>query len=372
MAGGRRATGAVLINTSVGLTYVAMGWLLIERQRGNAVGVLLLAVGFTYAVAGPLDWYLSIGSRDGPARDYAALVYLLAGTPISICLGLAVILFPDGRLPSRRWRWPVLVLMVAISLGGFALAFGVSTFAPVYPALASPFGIPGFPKRTLQTIADLAGQAALVVGFLALIVRWRRGGPTERAQVKWVIAAASAMVATNVAASVAWNRHAWTWEATITGLLQNIAVTLLPIAMAVAITRYHLYDIDRIVSRSIAYVVVTAVLVAVVGSLILILQSLISGAVAGPGSELDPLVVAASTLVVAALFNPLRTRVQAIVDRRFHRSHYDAERTVAGFAGRLRDQLDLPTLTGELRRTTTRAVEPATTEVWLRARGGAG
>ena len=99
---------------------------------------------------------------------------------------------------------------------------------------------------------------------------------------------------------------------------------------------------------------------------VLVLQRSSAGPPAGPGTELDPLVVAASTLVVAALFNPIRTRVQALVDRRFHRSHYDAERTVAGFAGRLRDQLDLPTLTGELRRTTVRAVEPATTDVWLR------
>ena len=270
--------------------------------------MILLAAGALYAFAGPLDMYLTLGNAlPGPdrlGRDHAALGFLLAQYPLSICFALALILIPDGRLPSPRWRWPVIALMVAIALGGVGLVFGVSTFAPIYPAIASPFGIPGFPKRTLQTVSDLASQAALVVGFLALTVRWRRGTAVERAQVKWVLAAAFVMVVTTILANVTWDRHLRTWAVDMASHLQNMAVALMPIAMAVAITRYHLYDIDRIVSRSIAYVVVTTVLVAVVGSLILVLQSLISGAVAGPGSELDPLVVAASTLVVAALFNP--------------------------------------------------------------------
>ena len=143
----------------------------------------------------------------------------------------------------------------------------------------------------------------------------------------------------------------------------------LPIlAVAVAITRYHLYDIDRIVSRSISYLVVTAVLVAIFAGLTLVMQAIISLAVAAPGTSLDPRVIAVSTLVVAALFNPLRARVQAIVDRRFHRERYDSERIVAGFSGRLRDQVDLTTVSDELRDTTIRALEPSTTGVWLRTR----
>ena len=147
-----------------------------------------------------------------------------------------------------------------------------------------------------------------------------------------------------------------------------VSIGLPVLAIAIAITRYHLYDIDRIVSSSITYGVVSAMLLGVFVALILIMPSIVSGVLATPGSELDPRVVAISTLVVAALFDPVRRRVQSAVDRRFHRARYDATRIVAGFSGRLRDQLDLPTVSGELRATTVRALEPASTGVWLRPR----
>ena len=139
------------------------------------------------------------------------------------------------------------------------------------------------------------------------------------------------------------------------------------LAIAVALTRYHLYDIDRIISRSISYVIVTGVLFAAFAATTLTLQRLLTGAFAA-GGELDPWVVAASTLLAAALFNPVRSRVQAAVDRRFHRERYDTSRIVAGFSARLRDQLDLQTVSGELASTATHALEPSTTAVWLRPR----
>jgi hypothetical protein len=197
------------------------------------------------------------------------------------------------------------------------------------------------------------------------VLRYRRAGPLEREQVKWLAAVA-------IVGGTAFTIAILSGDAVITPLFWFIgflALVALPIAIAIAITRYHLYDIDRIVSRTIGYGVVTVVLFAVFGASIIGLQTLVSGAMAGPSTQIDPLVVAASTLVVAALFNPLRIRVQAVVDRRFHRARYDAERTVAGFAGRLRDELDLATLAAELRRTTVEAVEPSTTGVWLRAGG---
>jgi hypothetical protein len=259
---------------------------------------------------------------------------------------------------------PASVLVGAAVVG---LTFGSGTFAPIYPDIASPFGVAAVPRQLLLTIGDVGVPAMMLAGAVALVVRWRRGDRVVRTQIAWVVVAGLVMVATII--NVQAHRGTYDWEADLASLFANIGSILVPLAMGVAITRYHLYDIERIVSRSISYAVVTSVLFAVFGSLILVLQSAISGAVARPGGSIDPAVVAASTLLVAALFSPLRRRVQTAVDRRFHRAHYDAERTVEGFAGRLRDQLDLPTLTGELRRAALEAVEPTTSAVWIRALG---
>jgi hypothetical protein len=149
----------------------------------------------------------------------------------------------------------------------------------------------------------------------------------------------------------------WIWG------LWAIASILPAVAVAIAISRHHLYDIDRLISRSIAYVVVTVILVGLFGGLVIGLQWLLS-----PLTNGETIVVAASTLIVATLFAPLRSRVQAVVDRRFDRAGYDAARTVEAYAGRLRDELDLATLTGDLQRVTASTVQPVATGVWLRTR----
>jgi hypothetical protein len=238
-------------------------------------------------------------------------------------------------------------------VGGVIIALAEPTFRAVGWSAAG--------ETILDVVIAVAVGALLgsyLLALVDLVVRYRRATGIERVQMRWVVAAAALPVGV-LAALLALGDRIW-------ALWYVMAFTLvLPIAaIAIAITRYRLYDIDRIVSRTIGYAVVTAVLFGVFFIANVALQRAL-GDIVGE----SPIVVAASTLVVAALFQPLRTRVQRVVDRRFHRSRYDAEQTVSGFAGRLRDQLDLPTLTGELRRATIDAVEPSATTVWLRARG---
>jgi hypothetical protein len=198
----------------------------------------------------------------------------------------------------------------------------------------------------------------LILGATALTIRWRRGTSTERAQVKWVVAAGLVLLVAEII-NVATFRT--TEPNTVTTILVSAATGLLPIAIGIAVLRYRLYAIDRIVSRGIAYGLVTAVLGVTFVGTILAVQWLLS-----PFTQEQTIAVAASTLVVFALFQPLRRRVQGAVDRRFDRARYDADLTVQSFAARLRDDLDLGTVRGEIVQTASAAVRPTTAAVWLR------
>jgi hypothetical protein len=357
---------ATLSNMAVAFSYIGVGWVIAERHPSNAVGPVLVSVGVLYTLFQLGDLYLALPGTL-PADGHAALFVTVIPYLVRIFLAFAVILFPDGRPPSPRWRWVMVAGSVLVGLAVVGLTFGSGTFAPIYPDIGSPFGIATVPRPILLTIGDVGGPALMLAGAVALVVRWRRGDRVVRTQITWVVVAGLVMVATII--NLQTHRENYDWEADLAYLLANIGSILVPLAMGIAITRYHLYDIDRIVSRTISYAVVTAVLFAVFALLILVLQSAISGAVARPGGPIDPAVAAASTLLVVALFSPLRRRVQSAVDRRFHRARYDAERTAEGFAGRLRDSLDLPTLTGELRRAALAAVEPTTSAIWIRPLG---
>jgi len=202
-----------------------------------------------------------------------------------------------------------------------------------------------------------------VLGVIGLLVRFHRSAGLARLQYRWLITA----IVFVAVATLAWAIATFVLSLDAYGLAW-VAVVLaypgVPIAIAVAVLRYRLYDIDRIVSRTIAYGLVTAVLFGVFAGVNLALQGVLSTVTAN-----DSLTVAASTLAVAALFNPVRSRVQRVVDRRFNRARYDAEQTVAGLATRLRDELDLPTLASELDATVRRAIEPSSVGLWLRGGG---
>lgn len=361
-------TGWILSLYGVGV-YSAVGIMILWRRPAHGIGRLALGLGMAFSLAVLIDAVLRMFTVHGSVqpgvtgwlagvRDVArGLSQVLPLAAIALGAILLVAWFPDGRPTGRAGR----VVHVLLGIVVIAVAF-VAVRDPLLRAVGwSIWWDRAFTVATAA--AALSVLLAFAIAVIDLGVRYRRSDPVRRAQTRWVVASAALSGVLTIAILVS-STGAF---AEIPGLWGFWLVsTMLPVlAIGLAITRYHLYDIDRIVSRSISYALVSAVLFVVFGGLILLLQSLIGGAVARPGKPIDPIVVAASTLVVAALFNPLRIRVQRAVDRRFHRARYDAERTVAGFAGRLRDQLDLPTLTAELRSATVDAVEPSHTAVWI-------
>jgi hypothetical protein len=359
---------AVTLNAGVAIAHLAIGLLLIERGRGGAIGPLLLAAGVVAAVIGPLDLYLTAVYSDVPpeslpAGGLAALVFLASGYPISAAVVAAMLVFPDGRLLSRRWRW-ALVLGVVGTLGGIvAFTFGDADFGPVYPMFASPFRVRGFPRPEIEIVSSLALQAFRILAVVSLILRWRRGDRVVRAQTTWVLAVL-ALGAIAQAAGFAV-REEWDWTSYWVSLGVAATVMCVPLAMGVAIVRFHLFEIDRLVSRTIAYAAITAVL-----GTIYVACSLGLAGVIGAGRQGEAISVALATLVVATLFSTLRSRVQRIVDRRFDRARYDGTRAVDGLAERLRGDVELEHVRDDVLTVVDQTMHPAMRSIWLRSGRG--
>jgi len=282
-----------------------------------------------------------------------------------------VFLFPTGKLPSRRWR--------PVAAAGFLLT-GLSTIGLVLrPRLVqlpgpggisltfqNPLGVARLPPvLRVVLIGTTSGVSVVFVAFLAvafvsLAVRYRAGGQLLRQQVKWLALAAVAFVIC-MAIALLLTGAGPSWLPGIAYTLVSVIVLFgIPAAMTVAILRHRLYDIDRIISRTLEYAIVTGLLVGVYAGLVLLATQAL------PVSLSTPVAVAAATLAAAALFSPLRRRVQRIVDRRFNRARYDAESTVAAFAARLKDTVDLDSVRDDLAGVVHQALEPAHVSVWIR------
>ena len=342
------------------LVYPTVGVLIASRRPENAIGWLFCAVGiplglstFAYAYA---TYALVTKSGSLPGGTVAAWLTnwvelpALFGTPT-----LLVLLFPDGRLPSRRWR-PVLWLTAAAMLGlgaAPALQPGPMTDAAV-EGTVNPVGIPGA-GPVLDDVAAAAGAAALlsmVLAVIALALRFRRSRGVERLQLKWFVSAAVLFVLVCVGAFLVFAENV-----VLFGMLVIGAFAAIPISAGVAILRYRLYDIDVVINRALVYGALTVML----GATYLASVLLVGLAVGRSGFA-----VAVSTLAVAALFRPLRARIQGAVDRRFYRRRYDAAMTLESFGAHLRDELDLETLTADIRAVVHDTVQPAHVSVWLR------
>ncbi|MGK2851699.1 MAG: hypothetical protein ACSLFN_12410 [Candidatus Limnocylindrales bacterium] len=348
--------GFHLLYGAIAIVFIAVGWLIAERRPGNAVGALLVTFGGAFAWYLPADSYLDLWG-DHPAAVFGALFISALDAPMFILLALILIHFPDGRLPSARWQptRSLAAVGVALTIVGHALD---ARPMPLFPEYSSPFGIAGFPGHELVYAAYVVMLVVLVLGAWSLLTRWRRGDPLTRVQIKWVAAAALVMLVAeifNVATFDPRNLNA------VTTVVSSITIALIPIAIGIAVLRYRLYAIDRIVSRTIAYGIVSAVLGAVFAVCILALQGLLA-----PFTDEQTIAVAASTLAVFALFQPLRRRVQGIVDRRFDRARYDADHIVATFAARLRGDIDLSAVNAEIVGSADAAVRPSVASIWVR------
>jgi hypothetical protein len=339
------------------LGYATIGLVLSLRRPANPIGWLYAAAGLVWSLAIPWDpWLVQIVAEHRPlplAAQVAAVFGEFNWAPATVLgVTLPALLVPGGRLRSRRWR-PVAATGVAaatLAVVGGGLAPAQLEDLPI----ANPFGLAG-PAGAVAGLLAAAGSvlwaATMVASLACVVVRFRSSGGVERQQLRWVAAGAAAAVA-GLLAGVAVPQR------TVISSILYAMVLCIPLAVAVAVLRYRLWDLDRLVSRTVTYAVVTALLVV---PYLLIVPA--AGRVAqGSGN----LAVAAATLAAAAAFAPLRRRVQGLVDRRFNRRRYDAARTVEGFAARLRDQVDLDALSVELLAVVDQTMQPAGASMWLR------
>ena len=339
-----------------------VGALLTRRRPGHPVGWIFAAAGMLAAVDfASFEYALAavVGHRDLPAGEYVGWLQLWIWVPfVALITVYLPLLFPDGRLPGPRWR---LVSWAAAGCGvtaasGLAIAPGI---VANLRALRNPFGVPPAAVPDAAIVVGLAGLlGCAVVAVWSLLVRARRGTPAERLQIKW-LAYAGCLVAATLVPSTILSQSTGTAARIAEGALM-IAIVTVPVAVAVAVLKYRLYEIDRIISRTLAYVVVTGLMAGVYAGLVL-LATRVLGVTTPPA-------VAAATLAAAALFNPLRHRVQRVVDRRFNRSRYDADKTVAAFASRLQDAVDLDAVQADLVGVVRHALEPAHISVQIRPR----
>jgi hypothetical protein len=337
-----------------------VGAVLASRLPRHPVGWLLLGLGLAVTGSGVADGYARYGlvARPGalPAARWVA-IYSPATTIIGLALvGFVLLLTPTGSLPSPRWRWWARVQVAAPAVFVMALTVGPGLVIPPYESAVEPVSIPALAGTVVVAIvaAFFLTVAGLVVGAGSLVARFRGARGVERQQLRWLALAAAL---TGVGAAVVGIGMAI--GATAAPLFAaGLCLMLLPLATGAAILRYRLYDLDRIISRTLAYGLLTVLLG---GSYAVVALGL--GELIGRDSSL---VVAAATLAVAASFQPVRRRVQAAVDRRFNRRRYDAAQTIAAFGDRLRQQVDLDTLNAQLLAVAGQTMQPTSVSLWLR------
>jgi len=360
-----RSTPDLLLFLVVVVTVSGVGTFLAVRVPGNVIGWLLLASGllFGYGILSGGYAYRSIDDPAGLWPGTALLGWLnnlLFLPPVMIVVVAVPLVFPDGHLLSPRWRWVAAALAIGTLAAGVRPAFAPGPMGDL--GIDNPFGRPGLEPliNTIDTLAAVTALPVFIASMASVVVRYRRGGPIERHQLKWLIAV-TALAAASLPFAFVGGTLGLTVAANAAWFVGFLAIAALPIAIGIAILRYRLFEIDRIISRTLGWAIVTGVLVAVFAGAVVLLQ-----AVLATFTQENTIAVAASTLIAFALFQPLRLRVQHAVDRRFDRSRYDGERTVDAFADRVRNEVDLGTLRTSLSATASAAVRPAAVGVWLR------
>ena len=339
--------------------FAVVGVVLAWRVPRNPIGWVLLAIAVTANFSTDVGFYaVRAYSPGGGGLPLARVAVFLAPgwVWLILLLPLPIALFPDGRLP-QRWRWtvPAYLVLCAFLLAEFGWQDVTGILSHhIHVDSAGELAVFGNSPNHSMKIAERIWFPIYVCFFLAwatrLVVSYRHAIGVQRQQLKWLFSGAAICIAGLVLTITA--------SGTTVGGFSWTAVVALPISMGVSILRYRLYEIDRLISRTISYLILTGLLVGVFLGLVVLITRVL------PFSS--PVGVAASTLAAAALFNPLRKRVQRLVDRRFNRARYDAEATVTAFRRRLREAVDLDTVQRELLRTVEGAVEPAHTSLWIR------
>jgi len=367
--------GENLAASIVLIPVVLVGFVVARRQPGNPLGWMFLALVALLALSGVGIDYAWLSYRLGHHLPLAAVgvVFGPAWCPLLVALPLLILLFPDGRLPSPRWRpvlwgylvvggsWPVSIYAVtigAVAAGNVHLVPGGDLLAVDGPAAAGGSAWLGSFEGIVLPV--------LVVFWLVFVasqvLAWRRASGERRQQLKWLMSGAAVCMAAVAVTALVGTLDKSTSSPAFTAVLDVVfvGVAALPVSIGVAILKYRLYDIDRIISRTLAYAIVTGLLIGVYAGLVLLATQVLRFH--------STVAVAAATLAAAALFNPVRRRVQRMVARRFNRARYDADQTVAVFAARLKDAVDLDSVRGDLADAVRQALEPAHVSVWVSRR----
>jgi hypothetical protein len=349
----------ILTFGTIFLSFPSVGLVVVWKRPDNPVGWLFLAIGvaitlgvFSSEYAG---WAVFVGA-DMPGAALVAWLGQWAWTSAStLTLPLALMLFPNGLLPGPRWRPVVGVGIAAGVVVTLAVAILPGHLMAYEGSILNPFGVAGAIGTIARVVAEwelavMVGMA--VLALVAMVVRFRGGG-AERQQLKWLLYPVSIFVPSVIVAAPTEQETAWT--------VAILMLATIPVCAGIAILRYRLYDIDVVIRRTLVYGVLVAILAGAYVGLVLGLQTLLTG-VTGGGT----LPVALSTLAIAALFGPVRTRVRRLVDRRFYRSRYDAQSTLEQFAVQVRDQMELEAVGTTLTATVRGAVRPASIGLWIR------
>jgi len=376
-APGGLATSRSFVDLLVSVPFLAfplVGALIASRRPHNPIGWICLAVGLLWMLLGLFDYYGVYGLAKPDTVPFPVVIYALVEWLWLPTVGLLAIylllLFPDGRLPSRRWRplaWLSGAVIVLLAVDN-VLAPGELTDLD---GVRNPFGLEGAPWLVdAQIVLLLLFVACILASAVSLILRYRHSGGEVRGQIKWIALAGSLVglllsivLGVIIVAELMRGSEGPTplW---LRGLLfvMVLSFTGVPVAIGFAVLRYRLYEIDIIINRALVYVSLTATLVAVYLGGVVLLQRLF---VLLTGQR-STLAIVASTLLIAALFSPLRRWVQALVDRRFYRRKYDARKTLAAFSTKLRDETELESLNNDLMGIVTETMQPAHVSLWLR------
>ena len=367
------AIGKLLILTPF-LAFTIVGALIASRRPENPIGWICLVAGLFWTLIVLDDQYIAYAlATTGvvPLPAAVALNQWLWVPPVGLLSIYLILFFPDGKLPSRRWRplaWFSGAVLVVVSLS-IALAPGP---LPDLGGVRNPFGLEGYPwiADVSNVISPLIPLCA-VASALGLVLRYRRCGSEEREQIKWIafagsfvglmslITVLSALVFAPLFLDSTDTQPLWL------GVLQDVELLSfagIPVAVGIAVLRYRLYDIDLLINRALVYATLTLMLALIYFGGVVAMQAVFR---ALTGQE-STLAVVASTLSIAALFNPLRRRVQALVDRRFYRRKYDARKTLEAFSVQLRDETDLHELGDDLMEVVSETMQPAHVSLWLR------
>jgi hypothetical protein len=360
--------GEALISGAAPMVFAIVAALIVSRQPRNALGwVLMVPVG-VYVVSGPIASYIeSLGpSSAEPTLLILLMAWFSSWNWLLLIFPLVYIplLFPNGRPPTPRWRWVSVAAIAWATLFVLLATLSQQIHTNTAPDIVfdNPIGVLGIDTVERLVGVWIVGLLALAVACaVALFVRYRRANETEREQIKWLLYACALFLVVYVGGFVSGlggtaSVGGYIWE-----VFFGLSVIALPGAIGIAILRYRLYDIDLVINRTLVYGPLTATLVALYFGGIVLLQRLF---VLLTGQK-STLAIVASTLLIAALFNPLRTRLQSFIDRRFFRSKYDARKTLETFSAKLRDETDLEALNDDLVGVVSETMQPAYVSLWL-------